>query len=756
MTPPDDTIDLRSSEARYRALFEGAGDCMILMQNDIFIDCNPAALQVFGCTRDQFIGQPPYRFSPEYQPDGRLSRDKALEKIDAAFGGKLQLFEWQHIRYDGSPFDAEVRLTVMMLEGQTCLHATVRDISERKQAEAQLLESQQNLLERNRNLSLINDLSRRLHDIHTPEEVGREAMASLLGMADLPLLALYMLDSRRHVFKLVDSRGFGSAIVTAGKELPFDGSLAGAAVRQKRPLIVENLGAEDRSRLTELMRLLREQGLQSGVVIPLLYADRPLGVVTVLSRSPAGLSANWLETLETFGKTLSLALANAENTVELAYRADHDSLTHLPNRRLLYRRFDEWAAAHTPAEHDIALMLMDLDRFKEINDTLGHHAGDLLLQQIGPRLREHLQGRRYEVCRLGGDEFAVLVAGMANSQAALQLASELRFALQQPFAVDTMKVEIDASIGVACYPRDGHDSHEILRSADVAMYDAKHKGIGIAEYDRLADQHTPARLELMSQLGNAIRTGQLCLHYQPKLDLVTRRIAGVEALVRWNHPERGLLYPDQFLPLAEMGEAIHTLTSEVIRQALQQQQQWRKQGIDISVSINLSARNLIDDRCVQHFRAMLQLTGVPPERVEIEITETALMVDPPGSARQLSRLAEMGVGIVIDDYGTGYSSLGYLQRLSPNVLKIDRQFVRTMLGEPHNAIIVRSTIAMAHSLGLKVVAEGVESVNTEAVLAHMHCDQIQGYHVAEPMPAEKVAAWLVEWAGRQKDLINGH
>ncbi len=755
MTPPDDTIALRSNEARYRALFEGAGDCMILMRDDIFIDCNPAALQMFGCTPGQFIGQPPYRFSPEFQPDGLLSRDKALAKINAAFGGEVQLFEWQHIRHDGSPFDAEVRLAVVTLDGQPCLHATVRDISERKRAEAALLESQQNLLERNRNLRLINDLSSRLHEIHTPEEVGREAMASLRSMSDLSLLALYLLDNRSQVFKLVDSWGFGNEIVTAGQELPFEGSLAGVAVRQKKTLVLNNFSTESRSHLTALMNLLRDRGLKSGVVIPLLYADRSLGVVTVLSESEAGLSVSWLETLETFGKTLSLALANAENTVELAYRADHDSLTQLPNRRLLYRRFDEWINAR-PAQQDIALMLMDLDRFKEINDTLGHHIGDMLLQQIGPRLQEKLQGRRHEVCRLGGDEFAVLIAGVAGGDAAAKLAQELRTALQQPFTIDTMKVEIDASIGVACYPRDGRDSHEMLRSADVAMYEAKHKGIGVTEYNRSADQHTPARLELMSQLGNAIRSGQLCLHYQPKLDLATRRIAGVEALVRWNHPERGLLYPEHFLPLAEMGESIHLLTSEVIQQALQQQQKWRQHGLDISVSINLSARNLLDDRCVKHFRALLQLTGVPPERVEVEITETALMIDPVASARHLNQLSDMGIRIVIDDYGTGYSSLGYLQRLSPDVLKIDRQFVRTMLGEPHNAIIVRSTIAMAHSLGLKVVAEGVEDGDTEAVLAHMHCDQIQGYYLAVPMPAEKVASWIFDWANRQADLINGH
>jgi EAL domain-containing protein (putative c-di-GMP-specific phosphodiesterase class I) len=305
-----------------------------------------------------------------------------------------------------------------------------------------------------------------------------------------------------------------------------------------------------------------------------------------------------------------------------------------------------------------------------------------------------------------------------------------------------MQLLIDASLGIAFYPADGGDSHALLRSADVAMYEAKRKGGGISVYDRSLDQNSPERLALIADLNQAIRERQLTLYYQPKLDLKTGRHAGFEALVRWQHPRLGMLKPDSFLEFAELSETIHPLTDLVLELAMAQLRDWRAAGIGSSIAVNLSARNLIDDRCLMTIRSLMQEYKLEPGALEVEITETALMHDPEQAAERLDRIAALGVKISIDDYGTGYSSLGYLHRLPINALKIDRLFVTDMCKGVHDEIIVRSTIALAHSLGLIVVAEGVEDAETQELLAGMGCDQIQGYHLSVPLPPEKLAPFI--------------
>jgi diguanylate cyclase (GGDEF)-like protein len=387
-------------------------------------------------------------------------------------------------------------------------------------------------------------------------------------------------------------------------------------------------------------------------------------------------------------------------------------------------------------------MLLDLDRFKEINDTLGHHVGDKLLQQIGPRLKSGLGGEPGIVCRLGGDEFALLLPGVSTPLRAQAVAAGILSALREPYLIESMQLLIDASLGIAFYPADGGDSHALLRSSDVAMYEAKRKGGGHALYDRSLDQNTPERLAMIADLDRAIRERQLCLHYQPKLDLHNGLHCGFEALVRWDHPRLGLLEPDSFLALAELGETIHPLTDLVLDLALEQLRRWHDAGLTCSVSVNLSARNLIDDRCLGTLRGLLEHHGVDPAQVELEITETALMHDPDQAAERLDRIAALGVRISIDDYGTGYSSLAYLKRLPVNELKIDRSFVMGMVTDASDAVIVRSTIDLAHNMGLAVVAEGVEDEATLRRLRELGCDMVQGYLLSRPVCADDIVKWM--------------
>ena len=733
---------LQDESARYRALFERAGDSIFLMKADRFVDCNKATLQMFGCSRGQIINETPYRYSPEYQPDGRLSQDKALEKINAAFRGSTQFFEWQHLRYDGSPFDAEVTLNMVELSGEPHLLATVRDISGRKRVEAELAHSRHELLARNESLRLVNELSSRLHRGFDVETIVEQTLSALLGMSRTPHVAFYLLDGEKRRLRLAASHGINETLVQLGAVLPLTGSLSGIALSQGRLLVSTDFGDDPRLEPAVKAALVK-QGFVSGVVIPLIYGEEPLGSINLIYNEKRGFSGLEIETLEAIGRTVSLSLANAQHMTELEYLAHHDTLTRLPNRAVLHAEFEKRLAIGKDNVFGGALLLLDLDRFKEINDTLGHFVGDALLKQIGPRLESVLDGRDILLCRLGGDEFTLLISDVRDRSELADLAQRLLAALKQSFSIDNMLLELDASIGIAVYPEDGADSHALLRSADVAMYEAKSKGCGFEFYDHSLDKHSPERLALMSELGGAIRQNQLCLHFQPKVDLRSDEITGFEALVRWQHPRQGLLYPDNFVPMAEVSELIYNLSREVIHQALQNNAMWKGEGYNFTVAVNLSVRNLVDERCVGVLKEALQINGVDPGMLELEITETALMQDAEGAVKLLARIADLGVKLSIDDFGTGYSSLAYLRRFPIHALKIDRVFVRDMLKNEQDAIIVRSTIALAHNLNLMVIAEGVEDNETLSALSLMHCDMAQGYFISKPKAWRDIAPWLI-------------
>jgi diguanylate cyclase (GGDEF)-like protein/PAS domain S-box-containing protein len=731
--------DLRDSEARYRTLFEHAGDSIFLMRDDRFIDCNPATLQMFGCTRDQIIGATPYRYSPSRQPDGNLSATKAQEKIRAAAAGETQVFEWRHQRHDGSPFDAEVRLDFVTIGGQPHLLATVRDISLRKTAEAELQQSRKTLIERNENLRLINHLSNRLHASLKLDDILKETMEALLGLSHAPSIAVYLLDKDGKHLNLVNSRGFGEKLLQLGATLPLEGSLTGLAVLERHLLVSEQF-AHDARLQPDLKNALVAMGLHSGVVVPMIYQEQVLGSINLLYSERRQFGEVELETLSAFSNTVAMAIANSRHVVSLAFQAKHDSLTTLPNRTVLHEDFSGRVAR--AADGHTALLLLDLDHFKEINDTLGHHIGDRLLTHIGPRLEETLSEHHALVCRMGGDEFAVLLTGLADKSDAVALARRVAEALRRPFMLDGIALQVGVSVGVAHYPEHGEDSHALLRAADVAMYQAKGMKTGVVVYSRDFDKYSPDRLALAGELVQAVQNGELVLHYQPQLDLASGQVTGFETLVRWQNPRLGILYPDAFIQLVEMNEVIHPFTHAVMDMALADKRRLHDLGYAQPVSINLSARNLMDARCVSGLTEAIAKHGLPQQEVELELTETALMYDPDSAVAVLREIAAMGVNIAIDDFGTGYSSLSYLRRLPLEALKIDRSFVMGMNDNPQDAIIVRSTVALAHSLGLRVIAEGVENAATLALLKNMGCDQAQGYHFSRPLPLDELIDWL--------------
>ena len=431
----------------------------------------------------------------------------------------------------------------------------------------------------------------------------------------------------------------------------------------------------------------------------------------------------------------------------LEFQANHDSLTGLPNRFYLKNQLEKHL--EMLADHgQIALFILDLDRFKEVNDTLGHHAGDLLLIEFAKRLQQVLSGVGGEIARLGGDEFAVIYTRVRNERDIFWLAELMLRTMQLPFEIENIKVEIEGSFGIALAPTHGVTTSSLLRCADVAMYQAKKEMKRYCLYHPGHDPYTSERLALMNELGGAIRASQLEIHFQPKIDLVKGGLAGFEALVRWNHPERGLLMPAEFIPFAEIGELIVPLTYQVIEKSIRQLKSWSDEGLRTSVACNLSTRLLMDEDVSYHIEAFLANYGVNPSLLELEITETALISEPERAREILNRISSLGVKLSIDDFGTGYSSLALLKSLPLNALKIDLLFVSQMLQSEQDAIIVSSTINLAHNLGLKVVAEGVECRETLEKLREIGCDQAQGYFIGVPMCAEQAGAWVEREASK--------
>jgi len=434
--------------------------------------------------------------------------------------------------------------------------------------------------------------------------------------------------------------------------------------------------------------------------------------------------------------------AQRAQTDALEYQSLHDPLTGLPNRMLFNDRLRQAIVIGHREREPLVLLIMDMDRFKEVNDTLGHQVGDLLLQQVALRLATTLR-QSDTVARLGGDEFAVLPASGTDLQGGAQTAKKILRVLEHPFVVDGRNIDVGASIGIALCPEHGEEADTLMRHADVAMYVAKRTKRGYAVYAPQLDEHTAAHLALIGELRHAIGHDELVLHYQPTVALTSGRTIGVEALVRWQHPAQGLIPPDQFIPAAEETELVQPLAKWVLNQGLSQLRSWNDSGLDVELAVNLSAWNLRDPDFPELTSALLGNWRVDPGRLKLEITESGIMA-PSSIFEAINHLSTLGVGLSIDDFGTGYSSLARLKRLPVNEIKIDKSFITGMMADSMSVSIVRSVIELGHNMGLRVVAEGVENRDTWDKLVTLGCDLAQGYYLCPPMPASDLTRWFRE------------
>ncbi len=476
---------------------------------------------------------------------------------------------------------------------------------------------------------------------------------------------------------------------------------------------------------------------------------------SVVVRAPAG-AAGWSTSIGLAPVAIALAALLLLLFAGLSQRSSHkrlrtislsDELTGLPNRRLLTDRLEQALVLADRRGTTCAVLLIDLDRFKEVNDTLGHHHGDVLLCEVATRLAQVVRTSD-TVARLGGDEFAVLLPEVDGATGAGILARRCLAVLHEPFLIEGVTLSIAASIGLALAPQHGADGASVMHAADVAMYEAKECKSGIVSYDPDLDVHTPSRLALLGDLRRALQSDELVLHYQPKVDLDTGAVHSAEALVRWQHPERGLLPPSEFIAVAEGTGLILPLTLRTLELAIGQARLWYDAGTPVQVAVNLSPRCLLEVDLPAIVQELLQRHGLPPRQLRLEITESTVMSDPARALAILTALQESGVALSLDDFGTGYSSMSYLKRLPVDELKIDRSFVTSMLRADSDSVLVRSSIDLGHNLGLSVVAEGVEDGQTMAELHALGCDVVQGFHLARPMPPGALTEWLSERAGQ--------
>ncbi|WP_322628942.1 putative bifunctional diguanylate cyclase/phosphodiesterase [Halothiobacillus sp.] len=433
---------------------------------------------------------------------------------------------------------------------------------------------------------------------------------------------------------------------------------------------------------------------------------------------------------------------------ELEHRSFHDALTQIPNRVLFQDRLHQAGLMLRRNEEGFAVLQVDLDRFKAINDTLGHHVGDIVLQEVSGRMQATLR-ESDTVARMGGDEFALLLSGIDDAAGAAVVAQKIIDATAKPIVIGGHTLFVGASIGIALAPQDGDNGEDLMRRADAAMYEAKQTRGGYVFFREGLEQVAQERNQELSELRDALENDEMVLHYQPKIDFSSHVISGAEALIRWQHPTRGLVYPDDFIPLAEKSGLIKLLTTVVIKKALAQCAVWRAEGRYLTMAVNISAINLQDEGFPNRVAELLKEQEAEASWLELEITESAIMSNPVLAIANIKVLSEMGAQISIDDFGTGYSSMTYLKQLMVAKIKIDKSFVMEMATNKSDAVIVRSTIDLGHNLGMKVIAEGVEDAESWNQLKELGCDAAQGYFMSRPLSAEKFSEWLNHspWAG---------
>ena len=720
---------LRDSEARYRQIIELSPDAIFIHRKNKFLLVNEACVKLLGVkSADDLLGKDVLTFvHPDYQ-EVMMARARALPmglSNQAMFNDEI----WR--RADGTEFHAEIAATKFYYLGVPAIQNILRDITARKMSE-------QLQLAQNRILGMVAS-GVPLQDILTTlsrfvETHSKQGLCSIQIMDSSSMLLHPPVTAT-----LPDDfcTAIGGVHTAAG-----DGCFSAAVRRRQR---VTSVDMSKDPLWTPWRDLAVKHRLQSCTSWPILGKQKKiLGALSLYYRETHAPDTQELELADIAASLAGIAIENKQSEDRIRFLAHYDELTSLPNRSLFNQLLNHAMKSAQRHKSKLAVLFVDLDRFKNINDTLGHDAGDFALREFSKRVRASLRASD-TLARMGGDEFYVLIEELADGSYASTVAQKILHEASQPFFIHNQECHLSASIGIAIYPDDGVDARSLLKNADIAMYRAKADGKNTFHfYAPSKNIHTIERLALESQMRRAIDNGEFTLHYQPKIELTTGRITGVEALVRWQHPEHGLLAPARFIPLAEETRLIIPLSIEILRIACRDALSINAcSKTPMQMAVNLSPRQLDDSNFIESIQSLLVETGMPPQLLQLEITESMVMHNPEQAVVIMNKLRAMGIRLDIDDFGTGYSSLANLKRFPVYSLKIDQSFVKDIPTGPNDTAITKAIIAMGHSMNMRVIAEGVETVVQMQALRAFGCDEFQGYYFSRPLP-------LVEFLQLQK------
>ncbi len=664
----------------FRQLYERSDDAIVLIEGSTVIDANPASLRLFRCTeKDQLVGKTLIDFSPVNQPSGESSMIADASQSAQNFMDGNHRYEWEFRLPDGTTFWAEVLLTSITLDHEFLSYAVLRDISARKALENTLLTAAQ-VFENSRDAIAITDAEHRVLAVN-------HAFTAITG------------------FPALDIVGAALPHLRTGEHEP-------SFYQQIWDYVAANDHWEGE------VWSVRKDG-----------AEYPVWVALTAIRDNADAVTNYMAILSDM---------TDRKRVEEHHRhlAEHDFLTDLPNRVLFLDRMHQALAVARRKQTKVAVMFLDLDRFKGINDSFGHHVGDAVLKEVAARLTGCVRGVD-TVSRQGGDEFVVILADIGGADQAAHVAGSVMQAVAQPVAYgDNLKLSLSVSIGISVYPDDGGDVDTLLEHADVAMYHAKKNGRNAFSFFNSAmNAHVIERVEMENNLRHALVNNEFELAYQPEINIASGLAIGVEALLRWRHPERGMLLPAEFIAVAEESGLIIPIGDWVLHEACKKAAAWRDAGCPVVIAVNMSTVQFLHDHLVQSVDAALAASGLEPALLELEITEQVIMTGNDKAIATVNALRERGIGLTIDDFGTGFSSLSYLRRFPLSKLKIDRSFIEDITRNPAEAAIILAIIAVARSLNLRVIAEGVETVEQLRFLQQHGCDEYQGNYASMASPA---------------------
>jgi PAS domain S-box-containing protein/diguanylate cyclase (GGDEF)-like protein len=728
---------VRAAEANYRAIFENTVEGIFQTSREgRVITVNEAAARMLGYdTPEEAIASLTDVGSQVYvYPEDRQKLLQALES-----DGFVRGLETRYRRKDGSKIWVSLSARMMSDERGDFLLGTMQDITERRQ--------QQRRIERlSRVYAVLSGINALIVRVRDRDELFREACRIAVDAGRFKFAWVCVVDNEAMELKPVAWVGTEGGFLDQARnrrslreDAPEEQGLSVQAAREKRAVIVNDVESDPRVRYR---REHLERGVRSVAILPLLVGDEVAGTIGLHAGETGFFDDDEMKLLLELAGDISFAIEHIEKSEKVDYLAYYDSLTGLANRTFFHERLTQQLHAAAAGQHKVALLIADVERFKSINDSLGRQAGDLLLKQVAQRLRSYAPDP-VEIARVGADQFAIVIPDVKQENDVarfIEQGASSRFG--EPFELGGTKLKVRVKVGITLFPNDGTDPDILIRNAEAALDKAKSGGIPYLFFAEEMTQRVAGKLGLELQLQRALEKDEFVLHYQPKVDLESRRIVGVEALIRWMSPERGLVPPGHFIPLLEETGLILEVGAWAIRRAVRDHRHWLRQGVAAPrVAVNVSQIQLRQPDFVDVLREAVQ-QGENPTGLDLEITESMMMYDIEGNTAKLKAVRDLGLSIAIDDFGTGYSSLGYLAKLPVQALKIDRSFIINMLNDPDTMTLVSTIISLAHSLRLHVIAEGVETEEQAKMLRLLRCDQMQGYLIGRPQPMEELTSLL--------------